>query len=81
MFYRLALGERVDLYDIRKFDSALGASVEKLHAAYHAHAAAAASHRGPLLVDGCPLEDLCLSFVLPGDPGFELAQNGAEVRQ
>lgn len=55
-----------------------GASVEKLHAAYHAHAGA--GRAGPLLVDGCPVEDLCLSFVLPGYPTYELAPNGAEVR-
>ena len=51
--------------------------MERLHAAYHAHAAAGG--RGPLLVDGCPLEDLCLTFQLPGYPAYPLHPQGAEV--
>lgn len=62
---------------------AAGSSIEKLHAALHAHqgqqAGQAQAHRA-LLVDGCPVEDLCLSFVLPGYPGYELMPNGGEVR-
>eukprot|EP00887_Chlorella_sp_A99_P008099 scaffold12.g8099.t1 len=70
VFYRLALGRRVDLHDIRRFDPALGASLEKLAGAAAAHEAA--GRVGPLLVDGCPLEDLCLSFELPGYPAYPL---------
>ncbi|PSC70280.1 E3 ubiquitin-ligase UPL3-like isoform A [Micractinium conductrix] len=77
VLYRLALQRHVDLYDIRKFDAALGSSLERLHAAYHAHAAAGG--RGPLLVDGCPLDDLCLTFELPGQPAYPLHPEGAEV--
>ncbi|KAL4436702.1 hypothetical protein ABPG75_003841 [Micractinium tetrahymenae] len=77
VLYRLALQRHVDLYDIRKFDAALGASLECLHAAYHAHAAGGS--KGPLLVDGCPLEDLCLTFELPGFPGYPLHPDGAET--
>lgn len=77
LFYRLALGGRVDLYDIKKFDAALGSSIEKLHSAYHAHQAGGG--QGPLLVDGCAVEDLCLSFQLPGYPGYQLAPHGEEV--
>ncbi|KAL4435190.1 hypothetical protein ABPG77_001872 [Micractinium sp. CCAP 211/92] len=77
LLYRLALQRHVDLYDIRKFDAALGASLERLHAAYHAHAAGGG--KGPLLVDGCPLEDLCLTFELPGFPGYPLHPAGAET--
>ena len=51
--------------------------MEKLHAAYHAHLSA--GRKGPLLMDGCPVEDLCLAFVLPGYPRFELAPNGSKV--
>ena len=54
-----------------------GASLERLHAAYHAHAAAGGG--SPLLVDGCPLEELCLTFELPGYPGHALHPDGAEV--
>lgn len=59
------MGRPLDLYDVASIDPALGASLEKL-------AAALASWRrggggGPLLVDGCALEDLCLTFTLPGE--------------
>jgi hypothetical protein len=74
---RAALGRQLDLYDIRQFDAPLGASLEKL-------AAAASSHgrrggRAQLLIDGVPVEDLCLTFVLPGYPDYELRPGGSEV--
>jgi E3 ubiquitin-protein ligase TRIP12 len=55
----------MDLLDIRKVDAGLGASLERL-AACHRAWMAAGRPSAPLLVDGSPLEDLCLSFVLPG---------------
>lgn len=70
LFYRLALQRRVDLFDIRRLDSSLGASLERLHAAYNAHAAAGGT--GPLLVDGVALEELCLTWELPGYPAYTL---------
>lgn len=76
---RKALGQPMDLYDIRKFDAALGATLEKLYAAHKAHQAQGGSRRGPLLVDGCPIEDLCLTFVLPGYPEYELKKNGGDI--
>ena len=62
------MGRVVDLYDVRKVDAALGATLEKLAAAAAATGGGAAAKAAPaaMLVDGCPLEDLCLSFVLPG---------------
>ncbi|KAK9803385.1 hypothetical protein WJX72_003423 [[Myrmecia] bisecta] len=77
VFYRAAMGKPVDLYDIRKFDAALGASLEKLYAAHKAHAAGKKGQ--PMLVDGIPIEDLCLTFVLPGYPGYELKPGGSEI--
>ncbi|KAL0044182.1 hypothetical protein WJX82_003026 [Trebouxia sp. C0006] len=79
VFYRKALGQPLDLYDIRKFDAALGATLEKLYAAHKAHQAQGASRKGPMLVDGCPIEDLCLTFVLPGYPEYELKKNGGDI--
>ena len=76
---RKALGQPLDLYDIRKFDAALGATLEKLYAAHKAHQAQGASRKGPMLVDGCPIEDLCLTFVLPGYPEYELKKNGGDI--
>ncbi len=55
-----------------------GASLERLHAALHAHTAAGDA-TAPLLVDGCPLPDLCLTFELPGRPAYPLHADGAEV--
>jgi E3 ubiquitin-protein ligase TRIP12 len=43
----------------------VGSTLEKLLAAWHAHHAAGRPD-APLLVDGCPVEDLCLTFLLPG---------------
>lgn len=62
--YRIALGQQVDLYDVRNVDSGLGATLEKLAAAVTA--AQQQGHPGAVVVDGVPIEDLCLSFVLPG---------------
>ena len=76
---RKALGQPLDLYDIRKFDAALGATLEKLYAAHKAHQAQGSAKKGPLLVDGCPIEDLCLTFVLPGYPEYELKKNGGDI--
>lgn len=66
---RAALGRPIDLYDLRQFDAQLGSSLEKLAAAHRSWAAAGSPH-DPLLVDGTPIEDLCLSFVLPGVASF-----------
>ena len=63
----IALGRPVDLYDVRRVDALLGASLERLAAAHRAWAAAS-NPRAPLLVDGTPIDDLCLTFVLPGAP-------------
>ncbi len=62
---RAALRRPIDLYDVRKFDAGLGASLEKLASAHRAWAAAGPPSAA-LLVDGSPIEDLCLSFILPG---------------
>lgn len=62
------MGRAVDLYDVRKVDAALGATLEKLAAAAASGGGVAKAAADPMLVDGCPLEDLCLSFVLPGAP-------------
>jgi E3 ubiquitin-protein ligase TRIP12 len=60
------LGRPVDLFHIRKFDASLGISLERLHAAYRLWASG--SSDAPLVLDGALIEDLCLTFVLPGMP-------------
>lgn len=64
---RIALGEPVDLQDVRKVDAGLGGSLARLQAAHHAWQRAG-KHLTPLFIDGAPIEDLCLTFVLPGMP-------------
>jgi len=63
---RIALGRTVDLFDVRKVDAGLGATLEKLAAAAGTSGSGGRGHAGPLTVDGVPIEDLCLAFVLPG---------------
>lgn len=58
------MGQQVELCDVRHVDSGLGATLEKLAAAVTA--AHHQGHPGSVVVDGVPIEDLCLSFVLPG---------------
>jgi hypothetical protein len=64
------MGRPLDLYDVAAIDPPLGASLERLAAALAAWRAGGGA--GPLLVDGCPIEDLCLSFTLPGGAGVAL---------
>jgi E3 ubiquitin-protein ligase TRIP12 len=67
VFFRAVLGKPLDLYDVAEVDPGLGASLERLARAAAAHAAAGVD--GPLLVDGCLVDDLCLTFTLPGEQG------------
>ncbi|KAG2490174.1 hypothetical protein HYH03_011304 [Edaphochlamys debaryana] len=77
VFYALALGTPLDLWDIARFDPGLGATLERLQGALAAHRAAGGA--GPLQVDGVALEDLCITFVLPGQPEYELCPGGADT--
>lgn len=61
----MMLGRPVDLFDIRKFDAALGLSLEKLHAAFRLWSSGPPS--APFVLDGAQLEDMYLSFTLPGN--------------
>jgi E3 ubiquitin-protein ligase TRIP12 len=76
-FHRAALGKAVDLRDISRFDPSLGASLDKLHRALHDWRAAGS--KGPLLVDGVALSDLCLTFTLPGHHSYPLAPEAADA--
>lgn len=67
VFFRAVLGRPLDLYDVAEVDPGLGASLERLARAAAAHAAGGGD--GPLMVDGCLVDDLCLTFTLPGGVG------------
>jgi hypothetical protein len=62
--YRAALEKPLDLYDVSSIDPTLGQSLERLEAAFTEYKSK--GKQGQLLVDGCAIEDLCLSFTLPG---------------
>jgi E3 ubiquitin-protein ligase TRIP12 len=64
VFFRAVMGQPLDLYDVSEVDPGLGASLERLARSAAAHAAAGG--QGPLMVDGCLVDDLCLTFTLPG---------------
>eukprot|EP00898_Chlorokybus_atmophyticus_P003350 jgi/Chlat1/4015/Chrsp26S04084 len=82
-FYKLMLGQELDLYDIRSFDPAFGATLEEMMALSHRHCAALERGERPssdmLLLRGAPVEALCLDFTLPGQPDYELKPNGADI--
>jgi E3 ubiquitin-protein ligase TRIP12 len=75
VLYRLILGRKVDLHTLRAVDPALSTSLERLHAAERA----VAGTGRVATVDGCSIDDLCLTFVLPGFPKYELCPGGADV--
>lgn len=75
VLYRLILGRKVDLHTLRAVDPALSTSLERLHAAERAVAGTGRA----ATVDGCSIDDLCLTFVLPGFSKYELCPGGADV--
>lgn len=76
IFLQAAFEQPLDLLSLSEVDSSLGATLEKLQAASQQSQAAAG---GPMLVDGVPIEDLCLTFVLPGYPEYLLKAGGMDV--
>eukprot|EP00245_Coleochaete_scutata_P015662 TRINITY_DN706_c0_g1_i1.p1 TRINITY_DN706_c0_g1~~TRINITY_DN706_c0_g1_i1.p1 ORF type:complete len:1941 (-),score=419.45 TRINITY_DN706_c0_g1_i1:667-6414(-) len=84
-FYRLALGQELDLYDIQAFDPVLGNTLEEMQGLVRRRQELLASV--PLDVAaveglafrGSKVEDMCLDFTLPGQPDFLLKEEGANV--
>ena len=72
---RSSLKTPLGLYNVREVDSSLGATLETLQASH------AAWLRGdpslPMMVDGASIEDLCLTFELPGASIFSEQELGA----
>lgn len=65
MACRAVLGQQLDLYNVRDIDTSLGISLEKFVAAHKAWTSS--DKLQPLLIDGVSVQDLCLTFELPGD--------------
>ncbi|KAB2094943.1 hypothetical protein ES319_A01G001600v1 [Gossypium barbadense] len=77
-FYKLVLGEELDLHDIPSFDSEFGKTLLELHllVCRKKYLELMGDDSGDAIADlrfrGAPIEDLCLDFTLPGHPDYIL---------
>ena len=65
LWCRAALKQPLDLYNIREIDASLGKTLETIYASHQAWLKSESAQ--PMVVDGVRIEDLCLTFELPGD--------------
>ncbi|KAJ8467986.1 hypothetical protein OPV22_030538 [Ensete ventricosum] len=79
-FYKLVLGQELDLYDILAFDAEFGKILQEMQALVHCKQftdATAGDNRkttADLRFRGAPIDDLCLDFTLPGYPDYILKE-------
>ncbi|KAL0923505.1 hypothetical protein M5K25_007564 [Dendrobium thyrsiflorum] len=79
-FYKLVLGQELDLYDILSFDTEFGKILQELQILVSRKKVLETSGRGNqrvttnLYFRGAPIEDLCLDFSLPGYPDYILKE-------
>ncbi|XP_020699967.1 E3 ubiquitin-protein ligase UPL3-like isoform X1 [Dendrobium catenatum] len=79
-FYKLVLGQDLDLYDIVSFDSEFGKILQELQILVSKKrlikSVSEGNQRGAsdLHFRGTPIEDLCLDFTLPGYPDYILKE-------
>ncbi|KAF9622824.1 hypothetical protein IFM89_034059 [Coptis chinensis] len=77
-FYKLVLGQELDLHDILSFDAEFGKILQELQVLvsrkHYLEAIGGDDHEGiaDLQFRGTPIEDLCLDFTLPGYPDYIL---------
>ncbi|XP_028113334.1 E3 ubiquitin-protein ligase UPL3-like [Camellia sinensis] len=78
-FYKLVLGQELDLYDILSFDAELGKTLQELQALVFRkqYLESMGGHSFCEEIDdlrfrGASIEDLCLDFTLPGYPDYVL---------
>jgi E3 ubiquitin-protein ligase TRIP12 len=75
-FYKLALGQELDLHDILCFDAELGKTLQELEAIVcrrqYLKTTGCDSEIGELRFRGSLISDLCLDFTLPGYPDYVL---------
>jgi len=72
LFFHILLGEPVDISDVRCVDPHLGSTLEKLQAAKEEQS------YGRISIDDVSLEDLSLSFSLPGYDDYPMAYSKGE---
>ncbi|KAL9296334.1 hypothetical protein ACSQ67_022230 [Phaseolus vulgaris] len=77
-FYKLVLGQELDLHDILFIDAELGKTLQELNALVsrkryiESFGGCYTDTIGNLHFRGAPIEDLCLDFTLPGYPEYIL---------
>ncbi|OIT27638.1 PREDICTED: E3 ubiquitin-protein ligase UPL3-like [Nicotiana attenuata] len=84
-FYKLVLGQELDLYDILSFDTELGKTLQELQAlvSRKQYIESVEDQNQDKFYDvhfhGTPIEDLCLDFTLPGYPEYVLKAGDENV--
>ncbi|XP_044947062.1 E3 ubiquitin-protein ligase UPL4-like [Hordeum vulgare subsp. vulgare] len=83
-FYKIMLGQELDIYDIPSFDPELGKTVLEFQALVkrkkflEKSSEKTPNRNADLSYKNVRLEDLCLDFTLPGNPDYELVPGGSE---
>ncbi|XP_076931834.1 E3 ubiquitin-protein ligase UPL3-like [Bidens hawaiensis] len=82
-FYKLVLGQELDLHDISLFDGEFGKTLQELQALVSRKQYLESIHDQNEILNlrfrGVPLEDLCLDFTLPGYPEYVLKTGDDDV--
>ncbi|XP_039167350.1 E3 ubiquitin-protein ligase UPL3 isoform X2 [Eucalyptus grandis] len=84
-FYKLVLGQELDLHDIISFDAEVGKVLEELHALVcrKQFLESSSDHNRGAIADlhfrGARIEDLCFDFTLPGYPDYVLKSGDETV--
>uniref|UniRef100_A0A7N0UYK1 HECT-type E3 ubiquitin transferase n=1 Tax=Kalanchoe fedtschenkoi TaxID=63787 RepID=A0A7N0UYK1_KALFE len=84
-FYKLVIGQELDLHDIISFDADLGKTLQELQVlVYRKHYLESQGGNcieaiTDLRFQGCSIEDLCLDFTVPGYPDYVLKAGDENV--
>ncbi|XP_076899021.1 E3 ubiquitin-protein ligase UPL3-like [Bidens hawaiensis] len=82
-FYKLVLGQELDLHDISLFDGEFGKTLQELQALVSRKQYLESIHDQNEILNlrfrGAPLEDLCFDFSLPGYPDYVLKTGDNDV--
>ncbi|CAA3000435.1 E3 ubiquitin- ligase UPL3 [Olea europaea subsp. europaea] len=81
-FYKLVLGQELDLHDIISFDTKLGTTLQEMHALVCRKQyleSMGSRNLDDLRFHGATIEELCLDFTLPGYPEYVLEQGDKNV--
>ncbi|KAL6210116.1 hypothetical protein ACLB2K_021054 [Fragaria x ananassa] len=82
-FYKLLLGQELDLHDVLSFDAELGKTLQELHnlvcRKLHLESNGDRDAIAELRFRGASIDDLCLDFTLPGYPEYVLKPGDGNV--